>query len=207
MKGFLLGLSSGGTCLAYCAPLLVPLVLGAGRPVRGSGWLLAQFLIGRLGGYLLFGVFAWWTGQRILEDPLWRSLLFGSAYVLLAVLLLYFGLAKPPVACTLGVVGVRKGLARRPFLLPLGMGFFTGLNLCPPFLLAFAGAAYSGSLAGSLLFFAAFFLGTTLYMIPLPFLGAFHRHSAVTWIGKTAAVLMAFYYLYSGILSFAGGLA
>jgi sulfite exporter TauE/SafE len=207
MEGFLLGLTSGGTCLAYCAPVLVPLMLGAGRPARGNGLLLAEFLFGRLGGYLLFGLLAWWTGQRILADPLGRSVLFGSAYVILAAMLLYFGLAKAPVPCALGTAGPRRWLARRPALLPLGMGFMTGLNLCPPFLLAFASAAYSGSPAASLILFAGFFLGTSIYMLPLPFLGALRRNAAVAWIGKTAAVLMAVYYLYSGILTLLRGIA
>lgn len=207
MEGFLLGLTSGGTCLAYCAPVLVPLMLGAGRSARGNGLLLAEFLFGRLGGYLLFGLLAWWTGQQILDDPVLRSVMFGSAYVILAALLLYFGLAGAPAPCALGVVAPRRWLARRLALLPLGMGFITGLNLCPPFLLAFAGAAYSGSLAASLLLFAAFFIGTSIYMLPLPFLGAFHRHAAVAFIGKMAAVLMAVYYLYSGILTLLGGIA
>jgi sulfite exporter TauE/SafE len=207
MEGFLLGLASGGTCLAYCAPVLLPLLLGTGQPVRANGFLLVKFLLGRLGGYLLFGMLAWWTGQRLLDDPALRGTLFGSVYVVLAVLLLVFGLAKMPAACAVGAGGLRKWLARWPSMLPFGLGFLTGLNLCPPFLLAFAGAAYAGSLAAGLLFFAAFFLGTSIYMLPLPFLGALGRNAAVAWIGKTAAVLMAGYYLYSGILALAGGIA
>jgi sulfite exporter TauE/SafE len=207
MEGFLLGLASGGTCLAYCAPVLVPLMLGGGQPARANGMVLAEFLFGRLGGYLLFGLLAGWTGQRILDDPILRSAMFGAAYLILAVMLLYFGLAKLPSACALGFAGPRKWLARRPALLPLGMGFVTGLNLCPPFLLAFAGAAYTGSLTASLLLFGAFFIGTSLYMLPLPILGAFHRHAAVALVGKMAAVLMAAYYLYSGVLTLLGGFA
>ncbi len=207
MEGFLLGLTSGGTCLAYCAPVLLPLMLGAGRPARGSGILLAKFLLGRLGGYLLFGLLAWWTGETILDDSFWRSVFFGSVYAVLAALLLYFGLAKTPAPCALGSAGPREWLARWPSILPVGMGFFTGLNLCPPFLLAFAGAAYSGSLGASLLLFAAFFAGTSVYMLPMPFLGSFHRHAAVAAVGKMTAVLMAVYYLYSGILSLLGGIA
>ncbi len=168
---------------------------------------LAKFLSGRLGGYLLFGLLAWWTGQKILVDPILRSVLFGLAYVILAGMLLYFGLARMPAPCAIGLTGPRRRLARWPALMPLGMGFVTGLNLCPPFLLAFAGAAYTGSLAASLLLFAAFFAGTSLFMLPLPFLGALHRHSAIANIGKMAALLMAAYYLYSGILTLLGGLA
>jgi hypothetical protein len=207
MEGFLLGLASGGTCLAYCAPVLVPVVLGAGRGARANAVLLAEFLAGRLAGYLLFGVLAWWAGQEILASPAYRGAVFGSAYVLLAAALLYFGWAGIPSACGVGLGGPRRWLVRWPSLLPVGMGFFTGLNLCPPFLLALAGAAYAGSLGASLLFFAAFFLGTSLYLLPLPFLGAFHRHAAVAWVGKTVAVLMAAYYFYSGIIALLGGMA
>lgn len=107
MEGFLLGLASGGTCLAYCASVLVPLMLGGGQPARANAAVLAKFLLGRLGGYLLFGLLAWWTGQKILDDPLLRGLMFGSAYVILAALLLYFGIAKNNVPCILGVTGAR----------------------------------------------------------------------------------------------------
>jgi sulfite exporter TauE/SafE len=207
MEGFLLGLASGGTCLAYCAPVLVPLLLGAGRDSRANAVILAKFLAGRLGGYLLFGLLAWGVGENIVIRTESRSVLFGIAYVLLAALLFWFGLGGMPSSCALGAAGLRGRLARWPALLPVGMGFFTGLNLCPPFLLAFAGAAYAGSLAASLLFFASFFAGTTLYLIPLPFLGALRRHTALAAIGRMAAVLMAAYYLYSGILAFMGGIA
>ncbi len=207
MEGFFLGLASGGTCLAYCAPVLVPLMLGAGQPPRGNGWLLAKFLCGRLGGYLLFGLLAWWTGQRILVNPVGRGILFGSAYVVLAGLLLYFGIAAKPAPCALGIASPRKWLARWPSIMPMAIGFFTGLNLCPPFLLAFAGAADSGSLAAGLLLFATFFLGTSIYLLPLPFIGMVRRYSALSVVGKMTAMLMALYYLYSGILAFFGGMA
>ena len=49
-----------------------------------------------------------------------------------------------------------------PFPIPLFGGFVTGLSFCPPFLLAFTGAADAGNLGGSLLFFLAFFLGTSI---------------------------------------------
>jgi hypothetical protein len=85
------------------------------------------------------------------------------------------------------------------------MGLLAGLKVCPPLLLAFTDAASSGTLGGSLLLFATFFLGTSLYFLPLPLLGAFTRMPDLRIVGKFAAVIVALYYLYSGILLFAGG--
>lgn len=204
MQGFLLGLANGTTCLAYCVPVLIPFLLGEGRRTRQNWMLLAKFLGGRLVGYLLFGLLAFLAGQLLLSAGRYRNQLFGAATIALAALLAWYGLAKPPTPCGGSFKGARLWLRRWPALLPLGLGFLTGLNLCPPFLMAITGAAGNGTLWGSLLFFGAFFVGTSLYFIPLPFLGAFHRSEALRIIGKMTALLMALYYLYSGVLMLLG---
>jgi hypothetical protein len=51
----------------------------------------------------------------------------------------------------------------------------------------------------------AFFLGTSVYFIPIPFLGVFRRVSALQIVGRFAAVIVALYYLYVGVLLFTGG--
>jgi hypothetical protein len=101
--------------------------------------------------------------------------------------------------------GARAVLNRRPAFLPIGMGFLAGLKICPPLLLAFTDAASMDTLVGSLVFFLAFFLGTSVYFIPIPFLGVFRRVSALQIVGKFAAVIVALYYLGAGILLLAGG--
>lgn len=205
MQGLLLGLANGTTCLAFCAPVLIPFMLGKGQPTRKNWLLLAQFLGGRLGGYLLFGLLAWVAGQLIQPGEAWRALVYGTAYLGLAGLLLYASFVRAPAPCAGSLPRLRRTLRRVPALLPAALGFFTGLNLCPPFLLAFAGAAQNASLLASLLFFLLFFIGTSLYFIPLPFVGLLSRNSALQWVGKTAAVLVACYYLYSGLISLIGG--
>jgi sulfite exporter TauE/SafE len=206
MQGFLLGLANGVTCLAYCAPVLIPLMLGEGQKTRQNWSMLGKFLAGRLGGYLLFGILAWLASQLIFGAAAYRHLLFGAIYVVLAALLLVYGLARAPAPCAGSIRGARAFLRRWPALLPLGLGFLTGLNLCPPFLLAITSAASAGSLAASLVFFFAFFVGTSVYFIPIAFVGLMSHVNALRTVGKLAAVLMAMYYLYSGIIYIAGGL-
>lgn len=205
MQGLLLGLATGTTCLATCAPVLIPFLLGEGRETRQNWGILAKFLGGRLGGYLLFGLLAWVATRFVLASPGLRSMVFGATYVLLSGLLLLYGLVRAPVSCAGAATGLRAWLQKWPAFLPVGLGFLTGLNLCPPFLLALTSAAGAGTLLGSLIFFVTFFLGTSLYFVPLPFLGAFNRVLPLRTIGRFAAVIMALYYLYSGIVLLTGG--
>ena len=64
MKAFFLGLSSGAACVAYCAPVLVPILLGGGEGVARSAGVMLKFHAGRLAGYLIFGV--------PVRGPLWE---------------------------------------------------------------------------------------------------------------------------------------
>jgi sulfite exporter TauE/SafE len=205
MQGFLLGLANGTTCLAFCAPALIPFLMHEGQTVRQNLVMLLKFLGGRMGGYLIFGLLAWATGSLLASATGYEGLLVGAAYIGLSALLLVAVLRKKAPAGSCAFEGARATLSRWPAFLPLGMGFLAGLKICPPLLLAFTDAASTGSLAGSLVFFLAFFLGTSVYFIPIPFLGMFRRVSALQIVGKFAAVIVALYYLYAGILLLAGG--
>jgi ABC-type nickel/cobalt efflux system permease component RcnA len=126
----------------------------------------------------------------------------GILYMLLSVLLIIYGFHRFREIC-LGRshLPVKKSYARRwPFIVPLAGGFATGLNICPPFLLAITGAMETGDIARSALFFIMFFLGTAIYFIPLPFIGFFRKQAALRIIGKFAAILAGIIYLYKGII-------
>jgi hypothetical protein len=99
-----------------------------------------------------------------------------------------------------------KFIALWPAILPVAAGFATGLSFCPPFLLAFTGAAEQTTLLGSALFFLFFFLGTSIPFLFAPFIGSFRGFSVLQVIGKMAAGLMGIYYLYSGMMLLLGGL-
>jgi sulfite exporter TauE/SafE len=205
MQGFLLGLANGTTCLAFCAPALIPFLMHEGQTVRQNLVTLVKFLGGRMGGYLIFGLLAWATGSLLAGAAGYEGLLIGVAYMGLSVLLLVAVLRKKAPAGSCAFEGARATFSRWPALLPVGMGFLAGLKICPPLLLAFTNAASTGTLVGSLVFFLAFFLGTSVYFIPIPFLGVFRHVSALQIVGKFAAVIVALYYLGAGILLLAGG--
>lgn len=207
MQGFVLGLSSGAVCAAYCAPVLVPYLLGEGRSVLQNFSALLQFLLGRLLGYLSFAVFAWGIHTSLPQDIAHRNLLIGAAYVILSGLLIFYSFFKAGRACpSAGGQGIEHRLRdSRPSLFLLSMGLATGLNFCPPFLLAVATAVEQASLLQSVLFFLTFFLGTSVFLIPAPFLGLLRGFSTLHVIGKMAAGLIGAYYLYLGVTMLAGG--
>ena len=208
MQGFLLGMANGTVCLAYCSPVLIPFFLGEGNGVRRNFILIGQFLAGRLIGYLLFAVLAWGLGSWILGKGANRELMLGIVNLFLAVLLIFYGLGKSKPDCAahwmMKIIPAR--LISSPITFSVLLGFLTGLNLCPPFLAALGGALGMESLSSSLLLFATFFLGTTLFFLPVPLVGRIRHHTAIQIIGKQAALGVAFYYLYSGILTLGGGL-
>ncbi len=207
MQGFLLGLSSGAVCAAYCAPVLVPYLLGEGRSVLQNFSALIQFLLGRLLGYLSFAVFAWGIHASLPQDITRRDLIIGSAYLILAGLLIFYSFFKSGRACPqAGGQGIdHRPRAPLPSLLLFSLGLATGLNLCPPLLLAVTTAAEQASLRQSVLFFLTFFLGTSLFLIPAPLLGLLRGFPPLRMIGKMAAGLIGAYYLFIGATMLAGG--
>jgi sulfite exporter TauE/SafE len=208
MQAFLLGISNGAVCIAYCAPVLIPFLFGEGKGVLQNISIVGQFLTGRLFGYLIFAMIAWSVGQTIVMNAPWRDFIIGAADMILAVLLVLYGFFKRGTACTAEQVSSRlqKMKTWRPFMLPATIGLFTGLNFCPPFLLAFTNAACEANLFRTLLFFFLFFLGTTLFFIPFPLIGTLRRMSVLMIIGKMASGVMGLYYFYTGLILVISGI-
>jgi sulfite exporter TauE/SafE len=207
MQGLLLGMANGTSCLALCAPVLIPFLLTEGGNMKHSGIALLKFLGGRLLGYLLFGLLAWAAGGLIAAARGFEGLLVGVTYIGFSVLLLAAVFRKvKPAADACSMKQARRWFRRWPVLIPVGMGLLAGLKICPPLLLAFTDAASSGSLGGSLFLFITFFIGTSLYFLPLLFLGEVNHLPDLRTIGRFAAVIVSVYYLVTGILLLAGGL-
>ncbi|HTY24812.1 MAG TPA: sulfite exporter TauE/SafE family protein [Desulfomonilaceae bacterium] len=208
MQAFLLGLSNGAVCIAYCAPVLVPYLFGEGRAVLQNFSVVVQFLSGRLLGYLLFGMLAWALGQTILLASPWRDLTIGSANMILSVFLVLYGFFRVGAVCPAERAGrwITKINTWWPFMLPATMGLFTGLNFCPPFLLAFTNAAGEASLFQTLAFFFLFFLGTSVFFIPFPLIGGLRRVTVFGVVGKLAAGVIGIYYFYTGLMLFINGM-
>jgi hypothetical protein len=162
---------------------------------------LSTFLGARFLGYVLFAAVAWELGVLVALPPARRLLIVGVVHVLLAGALLWYAYAvgRKCAPSSPGSELVTIGVARKRGLSgPAALGFLTGLSICPPFVIAGVRAAQMNSVAAALLFFAVFFLGTSVWFVPFVSLGRVRRGQAVTTVARMAMVLIAVYYLFLG---------
>jgi len=169
--------------------------------MRLSTRYLSTFLGARFLGYLLFAAVAWQLGVLVALPPAPRLFMMGVVHVLLAGVLIWYAYSVGH-SHTRSIPGselVTIGVARKRGMSgPAALGFLTGLSLCPPFVIAGVRAAQLDSVAAALLFFAVFFVGTSIWFVPLVSLGCLRRNEAVTTVARMAMVLIAVYYLFLG---------
>lgn len=207
VEALMLGLATGPICLASCGPVVLPWMLVQPQRVRSHVRQLSIFLGARLAGYLAFAAVIWLAGIALARSGTARSWIMGGVQVLLAVGLLIYAAAWPHARC--GFVRRRKNdlvqidaaSTATPKPRPTGaiaLGFLTGINLCPPFLVAGVRAAQLPTLAAALMFFAVFFVGTAVWFMPFLSLGVVRRTPSFLTVARMAAVLLACWYGFTG---------
>jgi hypothetical protein len=196
-----LGFSSGPACLASCGPVLIPALAAERKPAGGTGVILAEFLAGRFGGYLVFACAAWLAGASLALAPRPRLLAAGLAYFAMAALLAGYGvtLRRRSDGC-----GGECPAARARGTAPLLLGFLSGVSLCPPFVAAGVRAAQVSGLAGALVFFACFFVGTSIWFVPPVGVSLLRRFDAVSAVARLVLFLLAAYYGYLALIILGG---
>jgi len=202
MEALLLGLSTGTSCLVFCGPVILPYLLGEGISIRRSLVDISIFLGSRLIIYILLGLIAALVGQTFLQTEFFRNIITGSAYIVLSVALVIYAFLRIKPLCLLKnihEIPVNQP-DRRTMAVPLIGGLVTGLSLCPALLLAFTGAASEGSVLHSIVYFIFFFLGTTVYFLPLIFLGLIHGRNVIHIIGKFAAGIAGIFFFIKGLI-------
>jgi hypothetical protein len=156
---------------------------------------------------MIFAVVAWELGALVSLPPAQRLLLIGAVYVLLACVLIWYAVSARRTCaqpCAESKLVQIAGNKNRGLAGAASLGLLTGLNLCPPFLVAGIRAAQLGSMAAALIFFAVFFLGTSIWFVPFVGLGCIVRNQAVITVARMAMALIALYYLSMGIAMLLG---
>ena len=202
-EALVLGLATGPVCLASCGPVVLPWMLVQPEGVRAHGRQLSVFLAARLVGYLVFATVAWYAGAAIPRSWTGRSWIFGGIELLLALALVVYAVGWPRRRCAVQASsgGELVQIGERPRERRSGavtLGFLTGINICPPFLVAGVRAAQQTSLLAALVFFLFFFAGTAVWFLPFLSLGLVRRAPAVVTVARMVAVLLACWYLFSG---------
>ena len=193
IPGFLTGLSVGVYCLGICLPIFIPILLAEKRKTKESFWLILEFSFGRLLGYLLFGFIVGYLGVVVQSKIIHQTVRLSTS--LMGVLMIGY---------SLGLTSWWGHKACKRFFhktkIPILLGFLTGINVCPPFL---ASLTYVFNLQSTLLgslYFLFFFLGTSVYIVPLAFLGVFSQQTIFQKIARISGVLVGGYFLLGVLL-------
>lgn len=186
INAFLLGLSTGIFCLAFCGPIYLPQLLAQRHRYQGWG-IFFQFNLGRLFAYIIIGAIFGWLGAQ--TQAQWLNTYARWAMILLSILLILYGLG-------LSLPKLKLCAIARKSHFPLISGFLLGMNICPPFLLAIVYNFQAGGIINGMLFFLMFFLGTTIYLIPVTILGNFVKVNWLRQAGRLAAIAIGIIFLY-----------
>ncbi|MFH0952942.1 MAG: sulfite exporter TauE/SafE family protein [Verrucomicrobiota bacterium] len=198
LQPLLAGLSTGLFCSTYCLPFIAPYLVAERRSARATAKVLLEFILGRLGGYVLFGAVVGYLGQR-LDSRVFNLVSIGSLVLLSGLLLLYAAdLVKPQRSLCLN----RRWIGRKT---PLLMGFLMGVNICPPFLLSVAYVFTLHSMVKGVAYFLVFFAATTLYFLPMFFLGFLGRMNEFRAVARVSALMVGVLFLAYGVYAIARG--
>ena len=183
IQPFLLGLSVGIYCFAYCFPFVGSYLVSEKRQ-RGENFkIILQFIGGRFIGYLLFGAFFGYLGEKI-DNSTINLILIISLMVLSIFLVLHaIGLLKTEWSCLFKIDKYKKRL-------PLMMGFLMGVNICPPFLLSLTYVLTLGSIWKGIIYFVMFFMATSLYFLPMTFLGFLNKMKEFRLMARFAGLIV-----------------
>lgn len=198
IEGLLIGLSVGASCLASCGPLVVSVIMKNTPTTKGAYAYLGKFLFGRLMAYMVIALIV-----GMLHGTEWQTRNFiATTTMLVGLMMIANGFMKLPTYCAKGR-GV-KSLVRQyvPQIYVPVLGFISALNACPPVVAAATSAASKDSMAEGLLTFMMFFIGSSLYMLPLPFVSVAKDKDALQTIGRFASLIVGVVMVVKGILAF-----
>ncbi len=193
LEPLLAGFSAGLFCCISCYPILAPVFAAENRSPSQTVWTWLQILLGRLAGYMLFGAAIGWLGERY--DEAWLSRISTVAMMALSLLLIFYAVGFWKPSWSFCAAGTRRGKAA-----PAALGFLMGVNACPPFLMSVAYVFTLHSLAKGMLYFFIFFCATTVYLIPLLFVGWLGRMKEFRWAARASALAVGLLFLAYGIV-------
>jgi len=196
-ESFILGLSSGSACLFTCGMVMFPYLMAGLAGVRRIVTDISVFLLIRLLIYLILATLTFFFGQVIFSSPVIRSYLPGILYILFSIMLVWYSIGRTPAKeCPAGIVNTVDNRK----LIPVVLGIVNSLGFCPALLIILTKGATQESLVKSYIAFLAFFAGTSLWFLPLPFTGMLKKKQIIKLVGILATGLAGILFFIKGIL-------
>jgi hypothetical protein len=200
---FILGLSSGTACLVTCGMIMFPYLMAGSSGAKKIFFDLTVFLLTRLLVYFILATLAWFFGQAVFGLVVIRNFLPGILYIVFAVMLIWYSIEKNRKkecpAALLSAIENRK-------VVPVLLGIVNSIGFCPALLIIITKGATQGTLIQSYLAFLAFFVGSSLWFLPLPFAGKIKRKQVIETIGIFATGIAGIIFIIKGITIILGGI-
>lgn len=193
-SGLLLGLSTGMYCLGACLPLLFPYLVMEKRGFKENALMLIEFSLGRLLGYVVIGLLAGLIGMQV-QSLLFKKIL-AVIMIFSAILLIMVSVGKSfPHLGFCRLINNNPQIKKSHFI----FGLLIGINICPPFVVGVSYVVQLGSICGGILFFLGFFIGSTLFFLPLLGSSWFSKKDNLRTSAAVSAMLAGLWFLGYGI--------
>ncbi|MBT5420139.1 MAG: sulfite exporter TauE/SafE family protein [Candidatus Cloacimonetes bacterium] len=192
VEGVILGLTTGTACLVTCSPIYLPYLISEDRKLSKSIIAVLEISAGRFVSYLAFGAIAGYTGAQIASVN--RELFTSIAYILLSAYLVLSAVRTNKKAKSCHVPKMARFTQSGIIL-----GILTGINFCPSFLIALSKAVDLGGAFSGMMLFLGFFFGTSIFLLPLAFIGQISKVSKMKMVAQYASILVAIWFTFSGV--------
>lgn len=200
---FILGLSSGSACLATCGMVMFPYLMAGSAGVKKIAVDLSLFLFTRLIIYFLLATLAWYFGQAIFSNIFVRNIVPGILYIVFAIMLVLYSISKNKSRdCPAKIVTT----VNNKKLVPIFLGVVNSLGFCPALFIILTKSATQGSVYQSYMAFLAFFIGSSIWFLPMPLAGKIRRKEILSKIGILATGLAGIIFMIKGLTNLIGGL-
>jgi sulfite exporter TauE/SafE len=199
----ILGLSSGSACLATCGMVMFPYLMAGSAGVKRIAIDLSLFMLTRFVIYFIMATLAWYFGQALFSNPVVRNIVPGILYIVFAVLLVWYSIDKNRKKdCPAKIVKT----VNNHRLVPILLGIVNSLGFCPALFIILTKSATQGTLIRSYLAFLAFFIGSSVWFLPLPLAGKMRKKEVLQNIGILATGLAGIIFMIKGITNLIGGI-
>lgn len=202
-ESFILGLSSGSACLVTCGIVMFPYLMSGSAGVKKIAADLSVFMFTRLLTYFLLATLAWFFGQAVFTNRLMINIVPGILYIVFAAMLIWYSIGRNrKKECPAKIVTT----ATDKMLIPVFLGVVNSLGFCPALLIILTKGATQSTILQSYMAFLSFFIGSSLWFLPLPLAGKIRKKKVIETIGILATGLAGTIFIIKGITILIGGL-
>jgi sulfite exporter TauE/SafE len=202
-ESLILGLSSGSACLATCGMVMFPYLMSGSAGVKRIAFDLMLFLTTRFLVYFILATLSWYFGQALFSNPVVRNILPGILYIVFAVMLVWYTVSKNRNPdCPAKIVRT----VNNHRLVPILLGVVNSLGFCPALFIILTKGATQGTIVQSYLAFLAFFIGSSVWFLPLPLAGKIKKKEVLRNVGVLATGLAGIIFMIKGLTNLIGGI-